>query len=335
MKVFSSPDYNFIFNTETGFFARWGKNKMDDPIFSPYGNEILDIEITDICKGPGSIPCPFCYKANTPNNKSNMSFEMFKTILDKMPKTLTQIAIGADAQCTSNPDVWKMMEYTRSLGIVPNITVADIDDNTALLIKKYCGAVAVSRYYNKNYCYNSIERLTKIGMKQVNIHIMISEETLDQVYETFNDYINKAPRLNGLNAIVLLSLKKKGRGKGFTPLSQDKFNNVIDFALDNNIPIGFDSCSCNKFLSSVKGHKDYELFKTISEPCESTCFSAYVNSKGDYFPCSFAEGQDEWVDGLNVVDCKNFVSDIWNNEKSVAFRNNLIKNDRNCPIFEV
>jgi hypothetical protein len=85
----------------------------------------------------------------------------------------------------------------------------------------------------------------------------------------------------------------------------------------------------------VKEYKDYETFKTISEPCESTCFSAYVNSKGDYFPCSFTEGQDEWVDGLSVPACKNFVKDIWNHEKSLKFRNELFTNNRNCPIFEV
>ena len=35
-----SPEYNFIFNKETGFFARWGKTPKDDPQFCPFGPEL-------------------------------------------------------------------------------------------------------------------------------------------------------------------------------------------------------------------------------------------------------------------------------------------------------
>lgn len=335
LKMFKSPDYNFIFNTNSGFFARWGKTMDDDPEFSPVGNEILDIEVTDICKGPGGIPCKFCYKSNTPNNTSNMSFGMFKNIIDKMPSTLTQAALGVDAQCESNPDIWKMMEYSRSKGIIPNITVADITVQTARLLSNYCGAVSVSRYENKDYCYNSIQKLINCGMKQVNIHILLSTESLNQVYETINDYISKDYRLKNLNAIVLLSLKKKGRGKEFTPVSQLQFKNVVDYALSNNVPIGFDSCSYHKFVDSITDRKDFDALKMCSEPCESSCFSAYINSKGYYFPCSFSEGVDEWTNGIDVTQCNDFLNDIWLNEKNVKFRTALINNNRKCPIYSI
>ena len=49
IKRFKSPNYNFVFNMEDGFFARWGKNKEDDPEYSEFGNEILDIEVSTIC----------------------------------------------------------------------------------------------------------------------------------------------------------------------------------------------------------------------------------------------------------------------------------------------
>ena len=334
IKVYNSPDYNFIFNPNNGFFARWGKTKEDDPAFSPHGNEILDIEITDICKGPGGVPCPFCYKSNNPKNTNNMTLDMFKDVMAKMPKTLTQIAIGADAQATANPDIWKMMEHSRSLGIVPNITVADISDDTADKLSSLCGAVAVSRYVNKNYCYDSIKKLVDRGMKQINIHIMISEETYDQIFETFYDYIDGEERLNGLNAIVLLSLKTKGRGESFTPLSQKKFSKLVNFAMENNIPIGFDSCSCHKFLESIKERGDYKHLEMMSEPCESTCFSAYVNCKGDFFPCSFAEGEGEWKTGIHVPDCEDYKG-FWNQSKTENFRKILLGNGRHCPLFEV
>ena len=42
-----------------------------------------------------------CYKANTTNGY-NMPLEDFKNIIDKMP-FLTQVALGADAHGTTNP----------------------------------------------------------------------------------------------------------------------------------------------------------------------------------------------------------------------------------------
>jgi hypothetical protein len=336
-KALLSKSYNYIFNKETGYFARWGQTKEEDPQWSPFGPEILDIEVTTKCAGPGGKLCPFCYKSNTPNGK-NMTFETFKQILDKMPKTLTQVAFGADAHATSNPDLWKMMEYCRNNEhnqIVPNITVADITDDTADLLVHHCGAVAVSRYSNKNICYDSVKKLTDRGLKQTNIHMMISEETYAQAMETIQDKADGEERLKGLNAIVLLSLKKKGRGTGFTPLSQDKFNTLVSVAFHKEVPLGFDSCSAHKFLEAIKDHPDKERLTECVEPCESSAFSSYVDVNGNFNPCSFAPETDDWKEGLSVVDCKDFVKDIWYNPRVQSFRENLIACKRACPLFEV
>lgn len=155
--------YNYRYDVSSGHFMRWGKTVNDDPVMAPVP-EILDIEVTDICKGPGGKLCPFCYKANTPMG-TYMPFETFATIIDRMP-WLTQIALGVDAQGTSNPDLPQMMEYARSKGIVPNLTVADIDDKIADMIATYAGACAVSRYDDKNYCYDSIKKLEKAFLKK-------------------------------------------------------------------------------------------------------------------------------------------------------------------------
>lgn len=334
--------YNYDFNYETGFFARWGKDFENDPDFSPLGPEILDLEATTICKGPGGKLCHFCYKSNSPNGK-NMSFDTFKKILDKMPNNLTQVAFGVDAQCESNPDIWKMMDYCRNNEknkIIPNITVADISDEVADKLVKYCGAVAVSRYAEKDICYNSVKKLTDRGLKQTNIHIMISQETIDQAYETINDYHNDE-RLKGLNAIVFLSLKKKGRGEKFNPLTQEQFKELVDFAMNSKTPIGFDSCSADKFIKSIKGHKNEKHLTMCTEPCESFgMFSSYVNVDGIYFPCSFCENSHpDFMKGFNVAECNDFIEDIWNSPLIKEWRDRMTdrRNGGNfsCPIFEV
>jgi hypothetical protein len=331
-----SENYNYKFDKNTGDFYRWGKTVDDDPVFSPYGNEILDIEITDICNGVGSEgPCKFCYKSNTDRNKTNMSFETFKEVFHKFNRNLNQIAFGVDAKGTSNPDMLKIMHYTRENGVIPNVTIADIDDEMAKELSNVCGAVAVSRYSNKNYCYDSIQRLYKNGLNQINIHILVSNETLDQIYETFNDYLNGEERLKGLNAIVLLSLKKKGRGKSFTSLNQEKFSKMVNFALKNNIPIGFDSCGAHKLMKSLN-KEDLSKIEPYIEPCESFgMFSAYINCKGEYFPCSFAEGEGEWKNGINMLKIDNFLKDVWFSNKLNKWRKISIDNNRNCPLFEV
>lgn len=341
LKKVRSPDYNFNFDRTTGFFARWGKTLQDDPDFSPRGPEIADIEVTTSCSGPAGKVCSFCYKANTPKG-TNMSFETFKEIFHKLPTNLTQIAFGADANLKANPDIWKMFDYCRNNDynkVVPNVTVANVDDEVADKLAAVCGAVAVSRYSNKDWCYDTIKRLVDRGMSQVNIHQMISEETFEQAMETINDY-GTDPRLKGMKAIVFLSLKRVGRGKNNTQLSQDKFKLLVDTAMSKNVPIGFDSCSANKFLRAVKDREDYNKLAVCTEPCESTCFSLYVNVEGKYYPCSFSEGNGEWEDGIDLTKVDDFMTDVWNSERTLKFRNDLLGNKdengvRACPLFEI
>lgn len=167
IKRFNKPDYNYVFDTENGNFARWGKTLEEDPDFSPYGNEILDIEISTVClKG-----CSFCYKSNKIVGR-NMSLRTYMLILDKMPKTLTQVALGI-GDIDGNPELWDILAYTRSKGIVPNITIngARMTSKDYDKLAKYCGAVAVS-YYNDKDCFGSVWRLaTNRKMEQVNIHV--------------------------------------------------------------------------------------------------------------------------------------------------------------------
>ena len=336
-KKLVSENLNYFFDKVSGMSAVWGKQIEDDPDFSPFGPFIADIEVTTKCAGPGGKLCPFCYKSNTPNGHF-MSFDTFKKVFDKIPKTLQQIAFGVDAQCTSNPDIWKIMEYCRERGVIPNVTVADISDDTADRLASLCGAVAVSRYADKNYCYDSIKKLSDRGMNQVNMHIMISKETLSMAYETLNDILNKEERLSGLNAIVFLSLKKKGRGVGHTQLSDEEFSRLTHFCLDNGISFGFDSCSCIKFLKSIKNSEDEEKLTTVSEPCESTRFSLYVDTHGKMYPCSFYEGVDGWEDGISVSECNDFIEDVWNHKNTVEFRNkcvSCINNGVACQYYNI
>lgn len=189
-----------------------------------------------------------------------------------------------------------------------------------------------------NLCYDTVKRLTDRGMKQVNIHAMLSKQTFGRVKDILSDYLTD-PRLQKLNAIVILSLKKRGRGENFDPVSKEEFKEVVDFALTHNIPFGHDSCSAGKFRDAVTNYPNYESMLTHVEPCESTLFSQYINVDGKFYSCSFCENSPSFPEGIDVVSCNDYVKDIWNHPKTNEWRNNLLSKretgDWSCPVYEV
>mgnify|MGYP000439193913 CR=1 FL=1 len=332
-KYARSEEYNFDFNKKDGLFVRWGKTLDDDPEYSVFGNEILDIEVSTICHRA----CSWCYKSNGVYKGKNMSFETFKVILDKMPPTLTQIAFGI-GDIDANPDLWRMMRYCRENGIVPNLTINgermtnELYDNIA----KYCGAVAVS-LYNKNTCYNAVAELSK-RMKQVNIHCLLAAETYELCSSVISD-IETDPRLKDLNAIIYLWLKPKGRRNTFHQITESKYRDLVSMLIDKSVRFGFDSCSAPSFLKVTENNPNFERFKIMAESCESTLFSYYINVDGVGFPCSFSENTPDYK-GIDVIECEDFVRDVWYGEETEKFRSRVINNkDRNecrmCPIYNL
>lgn len=364
--------FHMMFRKSDGFTAKWGRTMDDDPTHCPWGNEIADIEITTACRGIRGIDkatgktsvndcdrrvCDFCYKSNQPNG-SYMPFDTFKVAFDKMnqPRTMTQIALGVDAECRTNPDVWRIMDYCNENGVTPNVTVADIDHETAENIVRRCGACAVSCYErNRNCCYDSIKLLTDEAKRQgkdsfkVNMHLLVSHETEKFVFEVLNDRLNDE-RLKDMGAIVLLSLKQKGRGKAFRKMDDEVYRKVIFFLQDNHISYGSDSCGANRLMASLKeyykdkenGEEQYKRVLGCVEPCESLLASVYVNVNGEVFPCSFMEGEDNWKEGIDLKNdkCRNFTAQVWNHPRVLEWRQNALRcidcNGCNqCPHYEI
>lgn len=335
-KIIKSPGYNSIFRKADGYFMRWGNTKDEDPSMAP-GPEILDIEISTVCHGisksPGGKPvvCEFCYKSNT-HKGNQMSIDTFKKIFTHIPVTTNQIAFGI-GDIYGHSDMWKIFNHCRENGMVPNITTNGyrLDDHIANRLSKVCGAVAVSRY-DSDTCYGAVERLVQAGMTQVTIHQLLSVETYDDCIQVLYDMQHDS-RLKGLHAVLFLALKPKGRGDKLTILrDKEKFARIIHYSLDNNLPIGFDSCTANNFLSVIKNRDDYEQLKTCVEPCESGCFSGYCDVHGQWWPCSFSEGIEE---SINLLEINDFNKDVWHSPEVKRWRAKLLANNRSCPIFDL
>ena len=340
-KTLSSPDYSYSFSKTDGLFFRWGQTRDDDPQFSPFGPEILDLEISSVIHGesPADDPhlcsdvcshCAWCYKQNDQKGPVwNLSLREFETILSKMPKTLTQIAFGI-MNIGTNPDFFPMMEHARANGTIPNFTnsAADVTPEIAKRTAEICGAVAVS-LVAKERTYEAIRLFSEAGMEQVNIHFMLAEETFDKALATVED-IAKDARLGGLNAIVFLQYKPK-REAPFHPISSaEKFKKLMGRCEELGVRYGFDSCSAPLFFKGVEDHSQRKTFEILAEPCESGLFSSYINCHGQFFACSFSEGVGMWEEGLDVLGCDDFLKDVWYNERTKAWRETILESSQRC-----
>ena len=313
----------------------------EDPEFSPHGPEIADIEVSTKCSGIGGKPCSFCYKSNTSVGK-NMSLETFKKVFATLPRSCTQIAFGI-GDIDANPDLWDIFSHCRENGVIPNVTIngSRMSGDYYKSLSNLCGAVAVSRYQPSDVCYDAVAALSEYGLKQVNIHQLLSAETYDSCLELIDD-VQSDSRLKGLRAVVFLALKNVGRGKSLTPLRDTtKYRVLIDKALEAGVGIGFDSCSAPMFLKAMEGHKDYTKYETLAEPCESMLFSIYVDVTGTVYPCSFLEHSG--FKGINIVEAENFLEDVWYNEQVTEWRKKLlattcgglVEGCRQCPAFDI
>jgi hypothetical protein len=349
IKSFKSDSYNYYFNKDTGLFIRWGETHNDDPEWAP-APEILDLEVSTICNGIGNGPCKCCYKSNTAVGK-NMSLESFKKLFHKIPTNLTQIAFGI-GDIHANPDLYPIMEYCTTNNyntVVPNITINgyDMGPGDYATLAKFRGAVSVSRYNPPEVCYTAVNSLLDANVNQVNIHCILSNETLQDCLDTV-DYVKSNERLKNKVAVVFLSLKQKGKRNTYTVIQDPiALQNFFKYIKESEIMFGFDSCGAPNVL---RQHEQFGFMKETIEPCESGLFSLYIDVDGIAYPCSFCEGESneeiQVLKGLDALNCNDFIKDIWNNKDMYEWKNKLLnssstcncsyKNEcRKCPVFKL
>lgn len=334
-------DYRCFFDKRDGFNCRFGRTVDDDPAYCGLGNEILDLEVSvnGCVPVPGSTNCRYCYKNNTNAAPTNMSFDMFRRIVDSFPKNLSQIAFGITGLKT-NPDLGRMFEYCRSSGIIPNVTTvgADMDEDAKDMLCRWCGAVAVSCYTGaRELCYKTIKDLhdyarAKYGRDlHVNMHVVVSEDNMPHLRGVLRDVADG--KVEGLRSVVLLRIKPKGRAaKMNCRVPKETYAELVRFCLDNKISFGFDSCSAVPVMEALKELGRPELCMSC-EKCESGALSAYINVKGEYWGCSFAEGT-KFVKPVNVLDYRSAI-DWWNGDEVRKLRFCENPACASCPIYKL
>ncbi len=333
-----SRDYNYRFVTSTGYFERWGRRKRDDPDMAPPGPEILDIEIvTGSCTGG----CAFCYKGNTEAPGACMSLETFAALLPRFLPQLTQVALGI-TDVDANPDLVPIMRHCREHGVVPNLTMTGLgmDEDLLASIAELAGAVAVSVHEgHEERAYDTVERLRRGGVEQRNLHLVYHDDNEAFLHRVL-DAVQADPRLEGLHAVTLLALKPKGRAmRGFSTIDGEAFDRLVARGLGELGVLGFDSCSTPAFLDWIERSdlkpEQRERIMTMVEPCESGLFSLYVDAHGKAYPCSFAEGEPGWEEGIDLVALPPKEDALWQHARLGPWRERLLGGCRRCPLFEL
>lgn len=91
-------------------------------LFTPYQ---LVIEPTTLC----NLDCPLCPRQELTRPRGSMKFENFKTIIDKLPKTIKTMDLFFMGEPLMNKEIFKMAKYAEnkniSTRISTNTTLAD------------------------------------------------------------------------------------------------------------------------------------------------------------------------------------------------------------------
>jgi len=183
----------------------------------------------------------------------------------------------------------------------------------------------------------------KYGLAQINIHSVVAVETLDKCHDLINDAATDPRLTEHLKAVMFLTLKPKGKRNPMNIVKDvNEYKKLLDHAMGLGVMIGMDSCSAPIFLTAMKEDPNFEQYVQMVESCESGLFSSYINSDGVYWHCSFTEDQPGWT-GINVLEAKDFLNDVWFHPETERFRTKLTTQDnkhicadcRLCPVYDL
>lgn len=322
MIVYKDEVFGFfeIFNEDNGTLYRSDANGIN-PIMRSFP-ELIDVGImghcdnSDYCRKAGID----CYQKGSVVSVPHMSHDMFLKIVKQATGKTFQIALGGAGDPNKHPQFEEILKSCRKYRIVPNMTTSGflMKDTEIELIKKYCGAVAVSWYSrliegteSNQHTINAIERLIKYGCT-TNVHFVVSKDTIDEAIIRLEK--NLFPR--GINAVVFLLYKPVGDGVPEKVLlnTDNRIRKFLYLATNKNHPykIGFDTCFTPAILKWA-----HTVPNACVDACEAATFSMYIDSQMNCYPCSFDIWNETCTESLN----DKTLQEIWLGKKFNTFRN--------------
>ncbi len=336
MIIYKDEVFNFfeIFNEENGTLFRSDVDGVD-PVMRSFP-ELLDVGIMGHCDSGEYCRCAGidCYQKGFKVCAPHMSYENFLEIVKQATGKTFQIALGGAGDPNKHPRFEDILKCCRAYRIVPNMTTSgfQMTDNEVEVIKKYCGAIAVSWYSrlidgkeSNRETIDAVERFVKNGCT-TNIHYVVSKDTIDEaIIRLENDLFPK-----GVNAVVFILYKPVGNGIAEKVLNNwdVRVERFLSLATKMKHPyrVGFDTC----FTSALLRWADTVPAASI-DACEAATFSMYIDSLMNCYPCSFGIWDKDISESMS---CKT-IREIWQGEKFIAFRERKKEKCSNCGCREL
>lgn len=310
------------FDPQTGYYARTGlldaegRDTGVDPFCSAYP-QLLDVGIMGHCAHGLSGLCREarvkCYQSGADVVQPHMPLADFRQIVDQSEGRVFQFALGGRGDPDQHPDFGAILACARERGIVPNLTTSGfrLTRRHASLIRKYCGAAAVS-WYRQPYTLRAIDLLLEAGVK-TNIHFLLSRETIDEAIR----WLEQRGWPAGINRVVFLLFKPVGQGDraSVLPLSDPRTRTFLHlFNTDSaHRHAGFDSCTVPGLVNFAPA-----LDPRSYDACEGGRFSAYITPDMQMLPCSFDQ-EHRWA-----VDLRSHtIAEAWFSPAFKDFRSRL------------
>ena len=344
MIYYKDRKYNFVeyFNEKNGMLIRSNvlENYQETNIVPSMRSfpELIDVGIMGYCSAGQNGICAAsgvdCYQNAPIRKRLNMKYDNYIKILQQCSGRCYQFALGGAGDPNKHEDFERILRATREYGIVPNLTTSgyQITAREIELIKRYCGAVAVS-YYSKldengnesnPSTISSIQNLVDSGCT-TNVHYVLSKETISEALTRLKD--RKFPY--GINSIIFLLYKPIGLANKNKMLTTDdeEYIELLQLVGSGNCyyKVGMDSCQSPGLL--VFGSN---IAKEAIEFCDAARFSMYIDCDLIAFPCSFGHGKEQFAVDLN----ENSILDSWDSEQFALFRRNQNKSCSNCNNLE-
>lgn len=332
MIIYKDEKYNFyeLFNEENGTLIRSDVDGVD-PVMRSFP-ELLDVGIMGHCSN--GIYCQRagidCYQRGAELITPHMSAEDFELIARQASGKTFQIALGGAGDPNKHPDFEEILKICRYYHIVPNITTSGFKllDKEIALIKKYCGAVAVSWYSRLVNARESnlgtitaVNRLVEHGCT-TNIHFVVSKDTLDEAIQRL-----EADRFPcGINAVIFILYKPVGMGVRDKVVSSNEKRLLRFFELASirhPFQIGFDTC----FTPAIV-HWASDVSPVSIDACEASTFSMYIDSRMNCYPCSFGIWNNKKPETLR----EKTLRDIWNGKQFSLFRDHMKEKCTMCSM---
>lgn len=331
MIIYKDEVFGFfeIFNEKNGTLIRSDVNGVD-PVMRSFP-ELLDVGIMGHCdSGEYCINAGVdCYQSGQTIYAPHMTIENFSKIAKQAAGKTFQIALGGAGDPNKHPKFENIMKICRVFRIVPNMTTSGffLTDKEVQLIKKYCGAVAVSWYSRlingretNPETIQAVERLIQVGCT-TNIHYVVSKDTINEAIIRLE--MNLFPR--GINAVVFILYKPVGNGVTekvlkHTDVRLERFFSLVT-EKKYSYRIGFDTCFTPAILCRAN------TIPTASiDACEAATFSMYIDSQMNCFPCSFGIWDKRISESLD----EKMLREIWMGEKFTEFRMRKKRKCINC-----